>query len=83
MQTAFEVKLCEACNVNPVRSAKAKKCETCAIALKRVEGTLAVYRHRIRAANGRAKHNATYKGAPTKYVIAQAIEILTKSGKLR
>lgn len=73
---------CEACEINPVQG-KAKKCPSCQIALRKATGALAVYRHRIRAASGRAKHNQTYGGKPTKWVIDQAIEVLRSSGIIR
>ena len=77
------VKKCEACGINEVSSNKAIRCPSCQVALRKAKSALAVYKHRMRAAAGRARHNTTYKGKPTRWVIEQAIEVLQRSGVIR
>ncbi len=59
------MKLCDQCGMNPTKSNKSKRCESCDVAFKRERAALAMYRHRERVRKGKARHNLTYKGQPT------------------
>lgn len=77
---AESVKKCAACGVNSVQSPRAKNCPTCALALRKANAALAVYKHRMRSKNGKVRHNRTYGGRPTRWVIARALQVLQDSG---
>ena len=76
------MKLCEACGLHPTKSSRATKCASCEVAIAKLENRLAVYRHRMRAKNGKARRNRTYGGMPTDYAVREAIKVLQLKGVL-
>ena len=72
---------CVACGINPVKNSRSIQCESCGVALRKVNQQLATYRHRERAKVGKARKNMTYKGKPTEYAVMKALQILKDADK--
>lgn len=77
---SYRNRLCEACNLNPVRGPHSIRCESCAVALRKANQLLAAYRHRQKVKEGKARHNKTYGGRPTQHAVNQAMRVLLESG---
>ncbi len=72
---------CVACGINPVKNSRSIQCESCTVALRKVNQQLATFRHRERAKIGKARKNMTYKGKPTEYAVLKALQILKEADK--